>query len=203
MLTERHACNRTKAVPPKAGHHPCSATAGFAVAAAALGAAAALFSAGAAASGAAPRAASAECAATATSAAEGGVTVAEGAGGQGACVPWGVEGPAEGGVGWGMPGAAELACWHVPTCGKRRRGAVEEGRDNRCAVSVRELFHMRLTGGCNSAVGRKAEPRLSQRFVASHRCVPHRTAHEEVGAPGFRRMNSSICRRHAPRLPSS
>ena len=39
-------------------------------------------------------------------------------------------------------------------------GAVGEGQEARCAGPQRELFHMRLTGGCKSTSGGNAAPRL-------------------------------------------
>ena len=50
-------------------------------------------------------------------------------------------------------------------------------------MPLRELFHVRLAGGCDSSAGGNAEPRLRQRVMACHRCVPQR-AYEGVGATG-------------------
>ena len=73
---------------------------------------------------------------------------------------------------------------HVPTSGGRRRGAGGEGWKSRRAGPLRELFHVRLAGGCNSFAGGNAGPHLRQRVMASHHCVPQRAAYEGVGATG-------------------
>ena len=83
-----------------------------------------------------------------------------------------------------MPGAAVLARRPVPTSGGRRRGVGGEGWESRRAGTLRELFRVRLSGGCNSFADGNAEPHLHQRIMASHHCVPQRAAAEGVGAPG-------------------
>ena len=157
------------------------------LAATALGAAAALGSAEAAAAEAALGAASAECPAAATTAAVGGAAVAEATGGWGAWVPWRVNAqPRRGEVG-DAGGVSDRTRGHVPSCGRCRWGAVEEGWEARRAVPMPGLLHMRLAGGCDSAAGGNAEPPLSQQIVASHHCVPQRTADDGVGAPSCHR----------------
>ena len=39
-------------------------------------------------------------------------------------------------------------------------------------------------GGCDSSAGSNAEPRLRQRVMGCHHCVPQRAAHERAGATG-------------------
>ena len=80
---------------------------------------------------------------------------------------------------------------HVPTSGGRRSAADGEGWKSHCAGPLRELFHVRLAGGCDSAAGSDAEQRLNQRMashlwqrMASHHSVAPRAADEGVGAPG-------------------
>ena len=73
---------------------------------------------------------------------------------------------------------------HMPTSGGRSQGVVGEGWEALCAAPLRELFHMRLAGGCDSAAGGNAEPRLRQRIMASHHSVPQRAADEGDGPPG-------------------
>ena len=92
-------------------------------------------------------------------------------------------GRGRGGVGdaWGCRARARR---HVPTIGGRRRWAGGEGGESYRAGPLRELFHVRLAGGCNSSVDGNAEPRLRQRVMASHHCVPQRTTYEGVGATG-------------------
>ena len=41
-----------------------------------------------------------------------------------------------------------------------------------------------LAGGCASSAGGNVEPRLRQRVMANHHCVPQRAACEGVGATG-------------------
>ena len=77
-------------------------------------------------------------------------------------------------------GCRARASRHVLTSGCRRRGAVGEGWESRRAGSLRELFHVRLAGGCGSSAGGNAEPRFRQRVMACHHCVPQRAAHEWV-----------------------
>ena len=72
---------------------------------------------------------------------------------------------------------------HVPICGRRKRGPVGEGWEVCCAGLLRKLLHMRLTGGCDSAMRTNAGRRLCHRIVASHHSVPQRTADEGVGVP--------------------
>ena len=88
-----------------------------------------------------------------------------------------------GGVGAAGGGRAR-ARRYVPTCGGRRPGAVGKGWEAHCTRTLRELFHVQLTGGCDSAAGGDAEPRLRQRIMASHHSEPRRAADEGVGATG-------------------
>ena len=73
---------------------------------------------------------------------------------------------------------------HVPTSGERRLGAGGEGWESHRVGPLWELFHVRVAGGCDSSAGGKAEPRLRQRVMACHHCVPQRAAYEGVGATG-------------------
>ena len=73
---------------------------------------------------------------------------------------------------------------HVPTSGGRRRGAGGEGWEPHRGGPLRELFHVWLVGGCETPAGGNAEPRLRQRVMACHHCVPQRAANEGVGATG-------------------
>ena len=53
--------------------------------------------------------------------------------------------------------------------------------------SLRELFHMRIAGGCDSATGGSEEPRLRQRKIASNHIVPQSAADEGLGPPSCHR----------------
>ena len=88
-----------------------------------------------------------------------------------------------GGVG-DAGGCGAHARRHVPTRGGCRRGAGGEGWESYREVPLQELFRVRLASGCESSAGANAEPRLRQRVMASHHCVPQRAAHEGVGATG-------------------
>ena len=63
-------------------------------------------------------------------------------------MPWRVQGTAEAGVGWGMPGAAELAravmCPPVDGAGGGRVRSSGEGWESHRVGPLRELFHVRL-----------------------------------------------------------
>ena len=75
-------------------------------------------------------------------------------------MPWRVEGTAEAGVGWGMPGATGLArAAMCPPAEGAGGGAVGEGWGSHRVGPLRELFHVRLAGGCDSSAGGNAEPR--------------------------------------------
>ena len=76
-----------------------------------------------------------------------------------------------GGVGAARGGGARTRM-HVHTCGGRKRGAFEEGWETHCTGPLWELFHMWLTGRCESAAGGNAEPRLRFRIVASNHSAP-------------------------------
>ena len=100
-------------------------------------------------------------------------------------MPWRVEGVAEAGVGWGLPGAAGLArAGMCPPAEGAGGGAGGEGWETHCVGPLRELFHVRLASGCNSSAGGNAEPHLRQRVMACHHCVPQLAAYEAVGATG-------------------
>ena len=103
-------------------------------------------------------------------------------------MPWRVESTAEAGVGWGMPGAAGLACASMcPPAEGTARGAGGEAWESHRAGTLRELFHVWLAGGYNSSAGGNPdplEPRLGQCIMASHHCVAQRAADEGVGVPG-------------------
>ena len=92
------------------------------------------------------------------------------------------------GRGWGGVGDAggcgACACRHVPTSGGCRRGAGGEGWESHRVVPLRELFNVRFANRCNSSMGGDAEPRLRQRVMACHHCVPQRAAYEGGGAAG-------------------
>ena len=88
-----------------------------------------------------------------------------------------------GGVG-DAGGCRARARWHVPTSGGRRRGAEGAGWESHPAGPLRDLFPVRLAVGCNSSAGGNVEPRLRQRVMACHHCVPQRAAYEGVGATG-------------------
>ena len=88
-----------------------------------------------------------------------------------------------GGVG-AAGGCGAHARRHVPTSGVRRRGAGAEGRESHRTGPLREQFHVRLAGSCNSSAGGNAEPRLRKRVMACHHCVPQRAAYEGVGVTG-------------------
>ena len=92
------------------------------------------------------------------------------------------------GRGWGgvgdAGGCSARARRHVPTSGGCRRVASGEGWESHRVGPLRELFHVRLASGCDSSAGGDAEPRLRQRVMACHHCVPHCTAYEGVGSAG-------------------
>ena len=89
---------------------------------------------------------------------------------------------------WGEVGDAggcgARARRHVPTSGGCRRGAGGEGWESHRVGPLRELFHVRLASRCGSSAGGNAEPRVRQRVMACHHCVPQRAAYEGVGATG-------------------
>ena len=81
-------------------------------------------------------------------------------------------------------GCGARARRHVPTSGGCRRGAGGEVWVYHRVGPLRELFHVRLASGCDFSAGGNAEPRLRQRVMAFHHCVPQRAEYEGVGAAG-------------------